>query len=124
MAKSFIFRKDVGGSRFFRSTALMLRLATSLLTNGKARSTGAVWDHEPKWVTYGSTRRTGNDVDLWAVVRRSKSDHMVAKNQGGSWEALVGRVTASFWRSRGIGQRKLSVAGRRCHRREEGNHSP
>jgi dipeptidyl aminopeptidase/acylaminoacyl peptidase len=88
--KSFIFRKDVGGGEFFQIYRFDLESGTiTLLTDGKSRNTGAVWDHAGKWVVYGSTRRTGNDVDLWAIDPNDpKSDHLVAKNQGGGWQAL------------------------------------
>jgi len=88
--KSFIFRKDVGGGEFYQIYRFDLETGViTLLTDGKSRNTGAVWDHSGKWVMYGSTRRTGNDVDFWAVDPSDpKSDHLVTKNQGGGWEAL------------------------------------
>lgn len=88
--KTFIFRKDVGGGEFFQFYRFDLATGDiTLLTDGKSRNTGAVWDHDGKWIAYGSTRRTGNDVDFWAVDPNDpKSDHLVAKNQGGGWQAL------------------------------------
>ena len=88
--KSFIFRKDIGGGEFYQIYRFDLDTGDiTLLTDGKSRNTDAVWDHAGKWVVYGSTRRTGNDVDFWAVDPNDpKSDHLVAKNQGGGWEAL------------------------------------
>jgi dipeptidyl aminopeptidase/acylaminoacyl peptidase len=88
--KSFIFSKDVGGGEFFQLYRYDLASADiTLLTDGKSRNTGAVWDHSGKWVVYGSTRRTGNDVDFWAVDPNDpKSDHLLAENKGGGWDAL------------------------------------
>ncbi len=88
--KSFIFLKDMGGGEFYQIYHFDLDTGdVTLLTDGKSRNTGAVWDHAGKWVGYGSTRRTGNDVDFWAVDPNDpKSDHLVAKNQGGGWQAL------------------------------------
>ena len=88
--KSFLFRKDVGGGEFFQFYRYDLATGDiTLLTDGKSRNTGAVWDRDGKWVVYGSTRRTGNDVDFWAVDPSDPhTDHLVAQNKGGGWEAL------------------------------------
>ena len=88
--KSFIFTRDVGGGEFYQLYRFDLETGSvTLLTDGKSRNTDARWDHAGEWIVYGSTRRTGNDVDLWAVKPDDpKSEHMVAKNQGGGWQAL------------------------------------
>ena len=88
--KSFIFGKDVGGGEFYQLYRYDLSTGdVTLLTDGKSRNTGAVWDHAGKWIVYGSTRRTGNDVDLWVVDPSDpKSDHLVMTNKGGGWQAL------------------------------------
>src|SRR6266550_2287103 len=88
--KSFIFRKDVGGGEIYQLYRFDLATGDiTLLTDGKSRNTGAVWDHDGKWIAYGSTRRTGKDVDFWAVNPDDpKTDHLVAKNQGGGWDAF------------------------------------
>ena len=88
--KSFIFSKDVGGGEFYQLYRYdMASGDVALLTDGKSRNTGAVWDHAGKWVVYGSTRRTGNDVDLWLVDPSDpKSDHLLSTNKGGGWQAL------------------------------------
>jgi dipeptidyl aminopeptidase/acylaminoacyl peptidase len=88
--KSFIFRRDVGGGEFYQFYRYDLdSAAITLLTDGKSRNIGAIWDHAGKRIVYGSTRRTGNDVDFWAMDPSDpKSDHIVAQNKGGGWEAL------------------------------------
>ena len=88
--KSFIFSKDVGGGEFFQLYRYDLASGdVTLLTDGKSRNTGAVWDHDGKWIVYGSTRRTGNDVDFWVVDPNDpKSDHLLTQNKGGGWDAL------------------------------------
>jgi len=88
--KSFIFRRDVGGGEFYQFYRYDMdsgRIA--LLTDGKSRNTDLVWDHAGNQIVYGSTRRTGNDVDFWVMNPDDpKSDHLVAKNQGGGWQPL------------------------------------
>ncbi|HZP63636.1 MAG TPA: hypothetical protein VFB28_09505 [Terriglobales bacterium] len=87
---SFIFSKDVGGGEFFQ--IYRYDLATSdvtLLTDGKSRNTDPVWSYAGDKIAYGSTRRTGDDVDLWEMdPANPKSDHMLAQLQGGGWGAL------------------------------------
>jgi dipeptidyl aminopeptidase/acylaminoacyl peptidase len=86
----FVFSKDVGGGEFYQLYRYELDSADiTLLTDGKSRNTGAVWWEGGGKLAYGSTRRTGKDVDLWVVSpAEPKSDHMVAKLEGGGWMAL------------------------------------
>lgn len=86
----FVFSKDVGGGEFYQLYRYELESADiTLLTDGKSRNTGAVWWKGGGKLAYGSTRRTGKDVDLWVVnPAEPKSDHMVAKLEGGGWMAL------------------------------------
>jgi len=86
----FVFNKDVGGGEFYQLYRYELESADiTLLTDGKSRNTGAVWWKGGDKLAYGSTRRTGKDVDLWMVhPAEPKSDHMVAKLEGGGWMAL------------------------------------
>jgi len=88
--KSFIFVKDVGGGEFFQLYRYDVATGdVTLLTDGKSRNTGPIWDHDGHWIVYGSTRRTGNDVDFWVVdPSNPKSDHLVSQNKGGGWDAL------------------------------------
>jgi dipeptidyl aminopeptidase/acylaminoacyl peptidase len=87
---SFVFSKDVGGGEFFQLYRYDLATGdTTLLTDGKSRNTDPVWSYAGDKLTYGSTRRTGNDVDLYVVdPANPKSDHMLAALNGGGWGAL------------------------------------
>ena len=59
----------------------------TLLTDGKSRNTGAVWSNGGDRIAYGSTRRTGNDVDIYVVaVKDPKTDRRVLELTGGGWE--------------------------------------
>jgi len=82
-----LFSKDIGGGEFFqfylfnRSTG-----KTTLLTDGKSRNTGARWSRDGRWVAYSSTRRTGSDTDIYVIDPLDpKTDHLVAKLEGGGW---------------------------------------
>jgi len=86
--ESFIFNKDVGGGEFFQLYRYDLASGDiTLLTDGKSRNTGPRWSYQGDRVAYGSTRRSGNDVDLWVVGANDPSSaRMVAQMEGGGWE--------------------------------------
>ena len=87
---NFVFSKDVGGGEFFQLYRYDVGTGDiALLTDGKSRNTDAVWSYAGDKIVYGSTRRTGDDVDLWEVEPANpKSDHLLAQLQGGGWQAL------------------------------------
>ncbi|MFY9904930.1 MAG: S9 family peptidase [Terriglobales bacterium] len=86
----FVFSKDVGGGEFYQLYRYDLGSGDiTLLTDGKSRNVGMVWAHGGNRIAYASTRRNGNDVDIWVMDPADpKSDHMLAKLDGGGWEAL------------------------------------
>jgi dipeptidyl aminopeptidase/acylaminoacyl peptidase len=86
--ESFLFVKDVGGGEFFQLYRYDFATgAITLLTDGKSRNTSPRWSYQGDRVAYGSTKRTGNDVDLWVVKANDPaSAHMVAQMEGGGWE--------------------------------------
>ena len=89
-ANYFVFSKDVGGGEFYQLYRFDLGSGDiNLLTDGKSRNVGMVWAHNGDKIAYGSTRRDGNDVDIWVMnPADSKTDHMMAKLEGGGWQPL------------------------------------
>jgi dipeptidyl aminopeptidase/acylaminoacyl peptidase len=87
---SFVFSKDIGGNEFFQVYRFENASGdATLLTDGKSRNVAPVWSYDGQKLTYGSTRRNGNDVDLYVVEpANSKSDRMLTQLQGGGWEPL------------------------------------
>ncbi len=86
----FVFIKDVGGGEWFQLYRYNLASGdVTLLTDGKSRNTGAVFSHNSDRVGYSSTRRTGQDTDIWVMDPRDpKSDRLLLQLQGGGWGAL------------------------------------
>jgi dipeptidyl aminopeptidase/acylaminoacyl peptidase len=86
----FVFAKDIGGNELYQVYRYDMATATvTLLTDGKSRNTGAEWSNAGDRIVYGSTRRTGRDVDLWMINPADPStDHMLVELQGGGWLAL------------------------------------
>jgi dipeptidyl aminopeptidase/acylaminoacyl peptidase len=89
-ADFFVFSKDIGGGEFFQLYRYDVASGdATLLTDGKSRNTDPIWSYAGDRVAYGSTRRTGNDVDLYVVNPSDpKSDHLLTQLQGGGWTPL------------------------------------
>jgi dipeptidyl aminopeptidase/acylaminoacyl peptidase len=86
----FVFSKDSGGDENYQKYRYDFATgAITLLTDGKSRNTGGLWSNAGDQFVYGSTRRNGQDVDLWVMNPSGpKSDRMLAQMQGGGWSAL------------------------------------
>ncbi|MDQ2869580.1 MAG: S9 family peptidase [Acidobacteriota bacterium] len=86
----FVFSKDLGGGEFFQLYRDDLATgAVTLLTDGKSRNGGAVWSHDGKWIAYNSTRRNGQDTDLYVQDPSDpKTDRRLAELSGGGWQAV------------------------------------
>jgi dipeptidyl aminopeptidase/acylaminoacyl peptidase len=84
---SFLFVKDVGGGEFFQIYLDDLKTGDiRLLTDGKSRNTDPRWSYQGDRVAYGSTKRNGDDVDIWVVDASDPAGaRMVAQNEGGGW---------------------------------------
>jgi dipeptidyl aminopeptidase/acylaminoacyl peptidase len=83
----FIFSKDIGGGEWFQYYRYDLSNGNiTLLTDGKSRNQGARFAHHDNRLAYTSTRRTGQDTDIWVMdATDPKTDHMVLQLQGGGW---------------------------------------
>jgi len=85
--ESFLFTKDLEGGEFFQLYRYDLATGDiTLLTDGKSRNTDPRWSYQGDRVAYGSTKRTGNDVDIWVVnATDAASARLVAEMEGGGW---------------------------------------
>src|SRR6267154_5293570 len=84
----FLFYKDIGGNEF--SQIYRYDLSTkgvTLLTDGKRSQNGGVrWSSKGDRVAYGSTKRNGQDRDIYILNPLDPaSDKKVAENAGGGW---------------------------------------
>ena len=84
---SILFIKDKNGDENYQYYRYDLSTGeATLLTDGKSRNTGYVPSNNSSRMAYVSNRRNGNDMDLWVVNSLDpKSDHMVAKLEGGGF---------------------------------------
>lgn len=86
--ETFLFVKDVGGGEFFQIYLFDVNTGDiKLLTDGKSRNTSPRWSYQGDRIAYGSTKRTGSDVDIWTVNPNDPaSARMVGQMEGGGWE--------------------------------------
>jgi len=85
--ESFLFSKDVGGGEFFQLYRYDFATGNiTLLTDGKSRNVSPHWSYQGDRIAYASTKRTGNDLDIWVVnANDPASAHMVTQMEGGGW---------------------------------------
>ncbi len=84
---SFIFLKDSGGNEFYQIYRYDFATGNiTLLTDGKSRNTDPHWSYQGDRIAYGSTQRTGKDVDVWVVnASDPASARLVSQMEGGGW---------------------------------------
>ena len=86
----FVFSKDIGGGEFYQLYRYDNASGNvTLLTDGKSRNTDEHWSQSGKFIAYSSTRRTGNDTDIWltepARPDDPKTNRILAQLSGGGW---------------------------------------
>jgi protease II len=86
----FLFSKDIGGGEFFQGYRYDVATgAVTLLTDGKSRNGGGVFSNKGERIVYTSTRRNGQDADLYVQDPRDpKTDRRLAEVAGGGWQPL------------------------------------
>lgn len=84
---SMVFSKDVGGGEWYQLYRYDFATGNStLLTDGKSRNLLGPWSTQGDRIAYMSTRRTGQDTDLWTMNPADpKTDKLVAQLKGGGW---------------------------------------
>ena len=82
----FIYERDVGGSEFYQLYFFDLATGRStLLTDGESRNGEVIWANDGRRYVYQSSRRNGQDFDLWiGDVTRPGAETMVL-SEGGVW---------------------------------------
>ena len=86
---TILIEKDTGGNEFFQLYRLDVPTGDiTLLTDGKSRNLASAWSRDGKWLAYSSTKRNGNDTDIWIVDPSNPSSAKMAMQvTGGGWAA-------------------------------------
>jgi Tol biopolymer transport system component len=114
-ASPFLFTKDIGGGEFFQIYRYDFATGDiTLLTDGKSRNTDPRWSYQGDRIAYGSTKRTGNDVDVWVVNATDPSSARMISADGRRrverFRLVAGRQAIAGDKLR-IGGGELCVAG-------------
>jgi dipeptidyl aminopeptidase/acylaminoacyl peptidase len=86
----FLFSKDVGGGEWFQTYRYdALTGAITLLTDGgRSQNDLGVWSNSGNLTAYSSTRRNGNDRDIWIMNPTNPKEHrLLLEVSGGGWSA-------------------------------------
>lgn len=86
-----LFLKDIGGNEFSQIYRYDLsNKKITLLTDGKrSQNGGIVWSTKGERIAFGSTKRNGQDRDIYIVNPLDPaSEKKVAENSGGGWGAI------------------------------------
>jgi dipeptidyl aminopeptidase/acylaminoacyl peptidase len=86
----FVFVKDIGGGEWFQLYRYDMDTGNvTLLTDGKSRNLLGSWSSGGDQIAYVSTRRTGQDTDLWVMNPADpKTDHLLTQLKGGGWDPV------------------------------------
>ncbi|MCU1287376.1 MAG: hypothetical protein JWO13_3726 [Acidobacteriales bacterium] len=87
--KYFVFNRDIGGGEWFQLYRYDVATGDeTLLTDGKSRNTGIVFDHTGDRIAYSSTRRNKKDGDIFIMdPANPATDKMLLQVDGGGWNA-------------------------------------
>ena len=87
----FVFSKGTGGDERFQNYRYDLATGqVTLLTDGRSRNSLGVWSHAGDRMAYASTRRNGQDTDLYLInPANPASDRLLLQIQGGGWSPLA-----------------------------------
>ena len=86
----FLFSKDVGGGEWFQIYRYDVSTgAITLLTDGgRSQNDLGVWSNRGSFTAYSSTRRNGNDRDIWIMNATDPKEHrLLLEVSGGGWSA-------------------------------------
>jgi dipeptidyl aminopeptidase/acylaminoacyl peptidase len=82
-----VFAQDTGGNENFQFHRLDLTTGKiTLLTDGKARHTGAAWSDDGRLLAYACNARNKIDADIWVLDPDKPGERrMVCEVEGGEW---------------------------------------
>ncbi len=88
---AFLFHKDTGGGEWYQIYRDDVATgAITLLTDGKSRNQAFLLAHHSTRLAYSSTRRTGQDTDIWTMDAADPATaHMLLQVDGGGWEPIA-----------------------------------
>ncbi|MFA5835027.1 MAG: prolyl oligopeptidase family serine peptidase [Bacteroidota bacterium] len=84
--KMFLFTKDVGGGEFFQLYSFDMNTGSyEMLTDGKSRNGGGLWNNSGKQFVFTSTKRNGKDNDIYIAGLNDPKNASLLMEVNGSW---------------------------------------
>lgn len=86
----FVFAKDIGGNEFSQNYRYDFATGqVTLLTDGTSKNSRGIWSKAGTQMAYTSTRRNGQDTDLYLIDPIDPgSDRLLTQVDGGGWFPL------------------------------------
>lgn len=83
----FVFSKDIGGNEFSQNYRYDLATGDiTLLTDGTSKNSRGRWSQAGTQMVYTSTRRTGQDTDLYIIdPLQPEQERLLMTVEGGGW---------------------------------------
>lgn len=83
---TFLFTKDVGGGEFFQVYSFdMATGAYEMLTDGKSRNGGGLWNNAGTHFVFTSTKRNGRDNDIYRASAADPKNAQLLMEVSGAW---------------------------------------
>lgn len=84
--QQFLFTKDVGGGEFFQVYSFDMKNGSyEMLTDGKSRNGGGLWNNSGTHFVYTSTKRNGKDNDIYIASSADPKNAALLMEVNGSW---------------------------------------
>ncbi len=84
--QQFLFTKDVGGGEFFQVYSFdMMNGSYEMLTDGKSRNGGGLWNNGGTHFVFTSTKRNGKDNDIYIASAADPKNATLMMEVNGSW---------------------------------------
>jgi dipeptidyl aminopeptidase/acylaminoacyl peptidase len=84
--QTFLFTKDAGGGEFFQLYSFDMKTGSyEMLTDGKSRNGGGLWNNAGTQFVFTSTKRNGRDNDIYRASAADPKQATLLMEVNGSW---------------------------------------
>jgi Tol biopolymer transport system component len=85
-SRTFLFTKDIGGGEFFQVYSFDMNTGSyEMLSDGKSRNGGGLWNNSGSHFVFTSTKRNGRDNDIYRVSAADPKNAQLLMEVNGSW---------------------------------------
>jgi dipeptidyl aminopeptidase/acylaminoacyl peptidase len=85
-SRTFLFTKDIGGGEFFQVYSFDMNTGSyEMLSDGKSRNGGGLWNNSGSHFVFTSTKRNGRDNDIYRVSAADPKNAQLLMEVSGSW---------------------------------------